>query len=410
MAIILYILRLYLNVVYFFIKLFTKQKNKVFFLSRQYDTLSLNYKMIIDMLKEKYPEIEVKVICKKISSDINEELRDENVSSNKFTLLKKILGEFKDVWEYYKSIHVQMVGIATSKVVVVDGYNIPVSLLKHKKNTRIIQLWHALAAIKKFGYQSIGYKDGVNPKIAKILKMHANYDYVISGSEDMIPFFSEAFNTPREKVLPIGTPYVDYLLKPLNKEKIYEKYPMLKEKINILYSPTFRHDGRNNIAEVVENIDTNRYNLIVTYHDKDEKHKKDYEKKVLTCSDIPFTDLIKIADYVITDYSALSVEAAIVKAKVLFYVYDYDKYVEENGVNVNLFDEMPNCTSKNIKDLVTIIENDSYDIEELNKYREKYISNLKGDSTELLCELIKNCMSGNKMIKSIETRKEKIIK
>ena len=56
-------------------------------------------------------------------------------------------------------------------MIIVDGYNIPVSVLKHKKNTTVIQMWHALAAIKKFGYQSIGYKDGVNKTIAKILKM-----------------------------------------------------------------------------------------------------------------------------------------------------------------------------------------------------------------------------------------------
>ena len=69
--------------------------------------------------------------------------------------------------------------IARSRVIIVDGYNIPTSMLKHKKNTTIIQIWHALAAVKKFGYQSVGYADGINPKLAKVLEMHKNYDYVI---------------------------------------------------------------------------------------------------------------------------------------------------------------------------------------------------------------------------------------
>ena len=90
--------------------------------------------------------------------------------------------------------------IATSKVVITDGYNVLISCLKHKKHTCIIQMWHALAAIKKFGYQSIGLKDGMNPKTAKILNMHANYDYVLSGSDAMNKPFSEAFNTDIEKV------------------------------------------------------------------------------------------------------------------------------------------------------------------------------------------------------------------
>ena len=31
-----------------------------------------------------------------------------------------------------------MINIATSKVIIVDGYNLPVSLLKHKKGTKVI--------------------------------------------------------------------------------------------------------------------------------------------------------------------------------------------------------------------------------------------------------------------------------
>jgi hypothetical protein len=41
-------------------------------------------------------------------------------------------------------------------------------------------MWHALAAIKKFGYQTIGYPDGLKPKIAKVLCMHKNYHYLIT--------------------------------------------------------------------------------------------------------------------------------------------------------------------------------------------------------------------------------------
>ena len=43
--------------------------------------------------------------------------------------------------------------LATSKVCVLDGYCIPASILKHKKKLKIIQIWHASGAIKKFGYQ-----------------------------------------------------------------------------------------------------------------------------------------------------------------------------------------------------------------------------------------------------------------
>ena len=410
MTLLLNILKIYLKTIYFFVKIFTKQENQVFFLSRQYSYISLNYRAIIKYLKKNYPEIKIKVICKKVSDELNESFRDSEASKKALVNYRKIIKEMKNTWDYYTNLHKQMICIAQSKVIIIDGYNIPVSVLKHKKNTTVIQLWHALATIKKFGYQSIGYKDGVNEKVAKILKMHANYDYVISGSDAMNPFFAEAFNIPQERVLSIGTPYKDYLLKPGTKQiqRIYEKYPILKNKINIIYSPTFRKDGRDNINEVINNINLEKYNLIITYHDKDRK-KKVNNPKVLTCPDIPYRDLIKISDYVITDYSALAIEASIVETKLLFYVYDYEQYKEENGININLFEELPQYTSRDIKELVKIIEEDSYDIDILRKFKKKYVTNLNTNSTELLGELIiKHIYDDISASSQNESKKDKI--
>lgn len=287
-------------------------------------------------------------------------------------------------------------------------------MLKHKKNTTVIQLWHALAAMKKFGYQSIGLEDGVNPKVAKILDMHKNYDYIISGSDEMKKSFSEAFNTPIECVTSIGSPYIDFLLKDDTKkiEKVYKKHPELKNKVNILYSPTFRKDGRNYIKNVIDNIDLDKYNLIVTCHSKDKEKNEINYKKLVDCSDVPYNLLIKIADYVITDYSALSVEVAIVKTKLLLYVCDIDKYSKENGLNVDLFKELPNYTKKDISDIVKIIDDNNYDENILNNFREKFVSNLSGTSTDLLCEIIiENIEKKQKVdINKLETNYKKNIK
>lgn len=222
MKIILYIAKIYFVVIYFFIKLFTIQKKQVFLLSRQFNKPSINYQTIMDELdKEKIP---YKVKCKKVDTGINDSVRTQGNYSNTKGFLSKILKNLKGTLSYVVDLHIQMIDIATSKVIIVDGYNLPVSLLKHKKGTKIIQEWHALGAIKKFGYQSIGKVDGINPMVAKILKMHAGYDYVISGSDGMNKYFAEAFNVPEEKVIAIGTPIVDFLKKEDPKaKKLYIK-------------------------------------------------------------------------------------------------------------------------------------------------------------------------------------------
>lgn len=392
MKIILYIIRGHFVLIYFFIKLFTRQKKQVYLLSRQFNSPSINYQIIIDELKKL--NIPYKIKCKKISSSINDSMRTQGNYSNTFNLLKKISTNLKGALSYYFSLYGQMVTIAQSKVIIVDGYNLPVSLLKHKKGTKVIQMWHALGAIKKFGYQSIGKVDGINPTVARILKMHANYDYVISGSEGMNKYFAEAFNVPIEKVLAIGTPSIEFLKKKDNKitKKIKEKYPALKNKINVLYSPTFRNEKNYNYEELINNTDFTKVNLIITNHFKVEERATDPRVININSNEFQTFDILKIVDYVITDYSALMIDAAVINKKILLYVYDYDEYKKNNGVNLDLLNDFPTIAYQDAKKLMNVINKNKYDIKAYHEFQKKYTPHIKTTSTEANMALIKRCL------------------
>lgn len=381
LLILLFIFKWHLRIIYFFIKLFTKSKKRVFMISRQFDDVPLNYKLLKEELNNN--SIESVVICKKVPTGLNSLMRNEKKDIN-------IMSEILKIFGYYFNMYKQMHYIATSKIIITDGYNITVSLLNHKKSTCVIQLWHSLAAIKKFGYQTIGYPDGMNPKVAKMLCMHRNYNYVISGSKAMNKYFSEAFDIDISKVLDIGTPMIDYYLNQNDdvKNKIYKEYPILKKKINLLYAPTFRSDGSNNVNDLIKNIDTKKYNLIVSLHPKDIAKKND---KIICIDKNKYNtfDFIKVADYVITDYSAVSVDSCIFNKRVILYLYDYEKYKRENGVNIDLFKELPGCTFKNIKDMVSMLDNNNYNDKAYQAFRKKYITNLNGGCTKKLIKLIK---------------------
>lgn len=392
MKIILYIIKGHFIIIYFFIKLFTKQKKQVYLLSRQFNSPSINYQIIIDELKK--DNIPYKVKCKKISSSINDSMRTQGHYSNTFNLIKKVFSNLKSTLSYYFSLYDQMVSIASSKVIIVDGYNLPVSLLKHKKGTKVIQMWHALGAIKKFGYQSIGKVDGINPTVARILKMHANYDYVISGSEGMNKYFAEAFNVPIEKVLAIGTPSIEFLKKKDNKitKKIKEKYPALKNKINVLYSPTFRNEKNYNYEELINNTDFTKVNLIITNHFKVEERATDPRVININSNEFQTFDILKIVDYVITDYSALMIDASVINKKILLYVYDYDEYKKNNGVNLDLLNDFPTIAYQDAKKLMNVINKNKYDIKAYHEFQKKYTPHIKTTSTEANMDLIKRCL------------------
>lgn len=365
----IYIGKVLLNIIYFFIKL-CPSKNKIVMLSRQSNKINIDFSLIEDEIKKRNSNVKVKIFCRTIENSLKDK------TSYCFYILKQI---------YH---------IATSKVCIIDGYSIPISILKHKKKLIIIQIWHASGAVKKFGYQSLNKKEGRGKEISKVMNMHKNYSFIMAPSKATAVFYKEAFGIDDDKKVFInGMPRLDYILdKTISNEKIekfYDEYSEYKGKKTILYVPTFRKhtDNTENIEKLINSINHNKYNLIIKLHPLDES-KRDSKYKV----DKKYNtfDLIKIADYIITDYSAVSFETSLLNKPLYFYVYDINKYKDARGLNINLLNEMRNCSSTNAKELIQSIENDNYDFEELNRFREKYIEKKDVNNTKRLVDFIFN--------------------
>lgn len=370
-SIILYIERFGMSFVYFFIKFFPIQKNKITMLSRQSNDINIDFEMLLDEFSNQDKNIKVKVLCKEVP--------------------KNIIGRIK----YCFFLIICLYHISTSKVCIIDGYSIPISCLKHKKNLKIIQIWHSLGAIKQFGKQVIDKKEGSKSEISKIMKMHQNYDYVLCASDATREFYKQGFGVDESKILKLGMPRIDYLLgkdEKINKkiENLYKDYPNLKEKKTILYVPTFRQGKSVHIYDLINSVNTDEYNLIIKLHPLD---KTIVDSKYTINNKYSTFDLLKIADYVITDYSALSLETSILDNKQLyFYLYDIEDYKMDRGLNVNLREEMPNYTFSNVDDIVKNIQEDNYNFEELKKFRDKYVQTVDTNNSKRIVEFTKKLM------------------
>lgn len=354
----LYIVRFAMSFIYFFIKLIPTNKNKITMLSRQSNEMSIDFEMLLEELEKQ--NFQVVILCRKIP--------------------KQLLGKVK----YCCYIVKCMYHIATSKACIVDGYVIPISSLKHKKNLIIIQIWHSMGAIKQFGKQVVNKKEGTKDIIANIMKMHNNYTNVMCVSNKTKEFYAQGFQIEKEKILPLGMPRVDYLLGKNGKidEKVQEllnAYPNLKTRKTILYVPTFRKGQNTNIYDMIQAVNKEKYNLIIKLHPL-EKAKVDSQYTVSTKYNT--YELLKIADYVITDYSAVAFEACVLNKPVFFYLYDLKEYEQNRGLNINLKEEMPDSTFANIEEIIKIIENDSYNYEDYQKFKEKYVETIDRGNTE----------------------------
>lgn len=356
--------KLCLTLLYGILKLFPVRENKVLFLSRQSDELSLDFSMLKDMLEKKRQDIRIVSICNRLDDSG-----------------KGIAGFAADTLK-------SMYHLATSRVCVLDAYWPAVSILHHRKSLTVIQMWHAIGKIKKSGYQTLDKESGRSRKTAELLCMHRNYDYIIAGGRAWNPFYLESFDTTPDKLVNIGLPRIDHLIgtESENRRKVLRAYPALSEKQVILYAPTFRRNIELRWEPLLEEIDFEKYALIIKGH-PNQKIECTAEG-VFLCPEFKAVDLLSVCDYLITDYSAIALEAAVLNKKTYYYLYDFEEYTEKNGINVSPFDSMPGCAFRSAADLMRDLESGNYRQEVLDSYRKKYLPEKLGTSSEQLADFV----------------------
>lgn len=349
------IFKLLLNIIYFPFKFLKKQK-KILFLTRQSNNIPLEYELLITDLKKRDSSIKIKVIAKKLEKNFI------SLINNFFLLFNQI---------YH---------LATSQIVITNGYSIPISVLKHDKDLTIIQMWHANGIIKKIGLQTLDKRNKKDKKLALKMNMHKNYDYVISSSKKTSLVFEKAFGVKSNKILNYGTPILDYIYYKNNykEQEIKNKYNLNNKKI-IVYLPTYRKDEID-YKKIIDKIDFNKYQLVIKKHPID--NSKFDEKNIIVINEYIAEDIISIADYVISDYSNVVFESLLSSKKTYCYIYDYEKYKKAFGFNIDLKKEFSKFSFFQFSDIMKEIENDNYNFREAQRFLNKYIENFDGSSID----------------------------
>lgn len=366
-----------------------KTENKIAFISRQSETPSTDFRYLINEIKTNYPQYQVVVLCKMIPSSFG--------------------GKIKYVGEMFR----QMKALATSKVVVLDGYCILASMLKHKKDLKIIQIWHALGAFKKFGKSVLDKEGGKSSKTASAFKMHNNYSYIAASGDECVPFFAQAFGQPVSKFIPIGIPRMDYLTDPQENERVrgnvLRKYPQLANgRKNILYAPTFRDTQQDKDAlanateELVNKVNYSDFNLIVKHHVVDSNKEQIYtDSRMNKAEGENFTamDFMCVADYVVTDYSSVIYEALLKDLPIYIYCFDSDKYIDERGFYIDFWADIPALYSKNAKGICDFIASGMHaNSEKEENFKKAYVnkrfSSITAEYGKLIDELARGVYDG----------------
>ena len=357
------ILKFFLRAIYAPIKLF-KAKNRIVYLSRQSNEKSIDMVLLERAIKEECPDTEQVFRLKMIPEDL----------AGKIKYCFSIIGDM-----YY---------LSTSRLAIIDTYSITVSCLNHKKTLKVIQMWHALGAIKKFGFQSLGTKEGRDEKVSRAMCMHKNYDYILAPSKATAKFYMEAFDCTADKMKICSLPRVDEILSDNGASaRFFKENPALSEKKIVLYLPTFR-DREAYVARMlkVEFEELEGYHLIVSTHPLFSQVEPD--SRFLYNGSFSTYDLMKVADIIITDYSACAFEASVLLKPLYFFVPDYDEYSQERGINVNLKEEMPEFTFEDATQLVSAIKQNDYDLNKLFAFKSRYVENARPNNAQILAKFV----------------------
>lgn len=352
-----------MTVLYQPIKLFPA-KDRIVYLSRQSNEKSLDMRLLEKEIAKQSPSTEQVFRLRMLDGGLGEKIK----------YCFSILGDL-----YY---------LSTSRVAVLDTYSVAVSCLRHKKTLKVVQIWHALGAVKKFGLQALGTKEGRDPAVSKAMNMHKNYDYVIAPSQQTALFYAEAFGCEKSKIKLALLPHVDYLLDNKNgrSEEFFRLNPDCTAKKNVLYLPTFR-DREEYVANELKVAfeDDDRLRLIIKTHPLSRVRA---EERFSYKGDFSTYDLMKIADYVITDYSACAFDAALLMKPLYFFVPDYDVYTRDRGLNIDLKEEMKPAVFDDAEALHAAVRAGNYDLDTLYRFKIHYLKNSKSSNTAILAKFI----------------------
>ncbi|WKB35204.1 CDP-glycerol glycerophosphotransferase family protein [Terrilactibacillus sp. S3-3] len=221
--------------------------------------------------------------------------------------------------------------LATSKFILLDDFFPEVYPLKIRKHAELIQLWHAVGAFKTFGYSRMGRAGGPSPDSKNHKK---NYTKAIVSSKNVAKHYAEGFGIDIDKVVATGIPRTDVFFDQEYQEKVKKanaEHPYLQNKKVILFAPTFRGNGQQSAYYPMEVLDLDKlyetlkddYVFLFKIHP--------FAKNDLT---IPYqysdffydfssyreiNDLLFVTDILITDYSSVCFEYALLNRPMLFF-------------------------------------------------------------------------------------------
>ncbi len=303
--------------------------------------------------------------------------------------------------QYVKNCKELFRDMATAKYVFVSETIDIMGSFDRREGQKIVQLWHACGAFKRFGMSTGDMIFGMSTKDQLRYPGNKNYTRVTVSSPDIRWAYEEALNMKDrpELIQALGTSRTDIFFEKetVNTafEHLYELFPAAKGKKIILFAPTFR--GRVKTAKTAVEFDPelfyeafkDEYVLIMKHHPMVRKlpqlpaYMADTFAYDATRT-MTIEDLLCVSDICISDYSSLIFEFSLFTRPMLFYAYDKDLYDDWRGFYYSYDELTPGPVFTTNEEMIDYIQHvdELFDPQEVKDFRKKFMSACDGHATE----------------------------
>lgn len=298
-----------------------------------------------------------------------------------------------------------------AKLLFLNNNFFPFGWVHPNRATTVVQVWHGQGAFKKFGL------DIPQPEDVRKKEVGANrpLSYVTCSAETIRPIYMSAFGLPASKIITTGNPVSDYFFREENvgaaavaaKRKAFEEqYPQCKDKYLVLYAPTFRDDPEED-ATLLSHLDAGALKdaieagagreaaLLIRLHPNDSSGREQLQalteqyEGVLDLTDYPDSnELSVLTDVLITDYSSICMNNALLHKPVVFYAYDLDRFEGDRDFYYPYEETVGGPVVRTMEELCEVFAGQKFRTDRLEAFRKLHFGEFDGGATRAMLEQV----------------------
>ena len=308
--------------------------------------------------------------------------------------------------QYLKNSMRALCDVSRAEVVFLSDASDLISCIKLRPETRVVQLWHACGAFKKWGMSTAELKFGGSKKDLLRHPFYKNLSLVTVSSPEVAWAYKEAMmlQDRSEIIKALGVSRTDVFFDEVfladARDKVKQAVPAAAGKKIVLYAPTFR--GRVATAEGPDKLDIRGLKaavgddtvLLIKHH----PFVKETPEIPSDCIDfafdvthsVPIDALLCVADVCISDYSSLVFEFSLFNKPMAFFAYDLDDYCDWRGFYYPYDELTPGPVFQDNEALIDWIKHvdERFIVGEIAAFRKRFMSACDGHATERIYEAV----------------------